>query len=257
MGSDPPTAPLVEQAGKATWRGRSIDIGSSSAMAHQVQRRDEAIRRGVIRRRQSKQRKNGRRSPVGMPARVLRVRGVAVPLWPDHSPAGYRRQLAPFPARDAGAGDGGGSIGTRHDFASASRRRYLERARRQFRRSRQPGNTRARSPATRSSIQAQPRRRRRASPSSNSSAMLMGSIGWCQRVARTRARGSCSTHVLICPTGCFPNRCPALFENIFCFSEDPNHLYIHSGPSTLRGAYRDRHGRGAECGGRGGVRHDT
>jgi hypothetical protein len=30
---DPPTAPLVEQAGKATWRGRSIDIGSSSAMA--------------------------------------------------------------------------------------------------------------------------------------------------------------------------------------------------------------------------------
>ena len=33
VGPDPPTAPLVEQAGKATWRGRSIDIGSSSAMA--------------------------------------------------------------------------------------------------------------------------------------------------------------------------------------------------------------------------------
>jgi len=32
-GPDPPTAPLVERAGKATWRGRSIDIGSSSAMA--------------------------------------------------------------------------------------------------------------------------------------------------------------------------------------------------------------------------------
>jgi hypothetical protein len=31
-GPDPPTAPLVEQAGKATWGGRSI-IGSSSAMA--------------------------------------------------------------------------------------------------------------------------------------------------------------------------------------------------------------------------------
>ncbi|MCC8952732.1 hypothetical protein H8B02_04385 [Bradyrhizobium sp. Pear77] len=29
----PPTAPLVEQAGKAIWRDRLIDIGSSSAMA--------------------------------------------------------------------------------------------------------------------------------------------------------------------------------------------------------------------------------
>jgi len=33
VGPDPPTAPLVEQAEKATWRGRSIDIKSSSAMA--------------------------------------------------------------------------------------------------------------------------------------------------------------------------------------------------------------------------------
>ena len=33
VGSAPPTAPLIEQAGKATWRGRSIDIGSSSAIA--------------------------------------------------------------------------------------------------------------------------------------------------------------------------------------------------------------------------------
>ena len=34
VGPDPPTAPLVEQTGKATtWRGRSIDIGSSSAIA--------------------------------------------------------------------------------------------------------------------------------------------------------------------------------------------------------------------------------
>jgi hypothetical protein len=32
-GPDPPTAPLVEQAGKPTWRGQSIDIGSPSAMA--------------------------------------------------------------------------------------------------------------------------------------------------------------------------------------------------------------------------------
>jgi hypothetical protein len=33
VGPDPPTAPLVEQAGKVTWRGRSIDIGSPSALA--------------------------------------------------------------------------------------------------------------------------------------------------------------------------------------------------------------------------------
>src|SRR6202049_2634450 len=33
VGPAPPTAPLVEQAEKATWRGRSIDIKSSSAMA--------------------------------------------------------------------------------------------------------------------------------------------------------------------------------------------------------------------------------
>ena len=33
VGPDPPTAPLVEQAVKATWRGRSVDIGSTGAMA--------------------------------------------------------------------------------------------------------------------------------------------------------------------------------------------------------------------------------
>ena len=33
VGPDPPTAPLIEQDGKVTWRGRSIDIKSSSAMA--------------------------------------------------------------------------------------------------------------------------------------------------------------------------------------------------------------------------------
>jgi hypothetical protein len=33
VGPDPPTAPLVKQTGKATWRGRSIDIGSSTAIA--------------------------------------------------------------------------------------------------------------------------------------------------------------------------------------------------------------------------------
>ena len=33
VGPDPPTAPLVEQAGKATWRGRSTVIASSAGMA--------------------------------------------------------------------------------------------------------------------------------------------------------------------------------------------------------------------------------
>ncbi|SCB55829.1 hypothetical protein GA0061098_105610 [Bradyrhizobium shewense] len=33
VGPDPPTTPLVGQAGKAIWCGQSIDIGSSSAMA--------------------------------------------------------------------------------------------------------------------------------------------------------------------------------------------------------------------------------
>jgi len=33
VGPDPPTAPLVEQAGKANWRDRSADIGPTAAMA--------------------------------------------------------------------------------------------------------------------------------------------------------------------------------------------------------------------------------
>lgn len=33
VGPDPPTAPLVEQAGKAIWRGRSAEVASTSAMA--------------------------------------------------------------------------------------------------------------------------------------------------------------------------------------------------------------------------------
>ena len=33
VGPDPPTAPLVEHAGKAAWRGRSVEIASTSAMA--------------------------------------------------------------------------------------------------------------------------------------------------------------------------------------------------------------------------------
>ncbi|MET3907614.1 hypothetical protein ABID59_001955 [Bradyrhizobium sp. S3.3.6] len=33
IGPDPPAAPLVEQAGKATWRGRSVEVASTCAMA--------------------------------------------------------------------------------------------------------------------------------------------------------------------------------------------------------------------------------
>jgi hypothetical protein len=44
VGPDPPTAPLAEQAGKATWRGPSVDLGSSSATATRVTSASEAIR---------------------------------------------------------------------------------------------------------------------------------------------------------------------------------------------------------------------
>jgi hypothetical protein len=142
--------------------------------------------RGVVRRRSSKRRKNGRRSPVGMPARVLWVRGVAVPLWPDHSPVKSRDQLAPFPACGPGAGHGGGSIGTRHDFASACRWRCLERARRQFRRSRHPGtltlDCRLHDRRSKLGLMSEAV----ASPSSNSSVMPARRMG--KRVARMRAR---------------------------------------------------------------------
>jgi len=33
VGPDPPTAPLIEQAGKTTWRGRSVEVASTCAMA--------------------------------------------------------------------------------------------------------------------------------------------------------------------------------------------------------------------------------
>src|SRR5207249_5064536 len=47
--------------------------------------------------------------------------------------------------------------------------------------------------------------------------------------------------------------CPAPFAKIFPFRPDPNQMHIQTVPS-LRGAARDRHGRGAGCGGRGSVR---
>ena len=55
---------------------------------------------------------------------------------------------------------------------------------------------------------------------------------------------------LICPTGKSVNCCLAPFAKIFPFSFYPNHFYIPA-VSPHRGAYRDRHGRGAGCGGRG------
>jgi hypothetical protein len=45
--------------------------------------------------------------------------------------------------------------------------------------------------------------------------------------------------------------CPALFAKIFLFFRNPNHRYIPAVPSPLGGATRDRHGRGAGCGGGG------
>src|SRR5437763_16415265 len=56
-----------------------------------------------------------------MPARVLWVRGLAVSVWPDHSSIESCVQLASFPARCPRDGDGSGSIGPRHDFATACR----------------------------------------------------------------------------------------------------------------------------------------
>ena len=42
------------------------------------------------------------------------------------------------------------------------------------------------------------------------------------------------------------------FQKSF-LTPDPNHLYIPRHPVPLRGAFRERHGRGAGCGGRGGA----
>jgi hypothetical protein len=54
-------------------------------------------------------------------------------------------------------------------------------------------------------------------------------------------------------TGKSAKTCPAPFAKIFWFSEEANHLYIPRCPAPLGGATRDRHGRGAGCGGRGGA----
>jgi hypothetical protein len=50
-----------------------------------------------------------------MSERVLWLRGVALQVWPHHARIESRLQLAPFPARSSGAGDGGGAVGACHD----------------------------------------------------------------------------------------------------------------------------------------------
>jgi len=49
------------------------------------------------------------------------------------------------------------------------------------------------------------------------------------------------------------NQCPALIRKIFRLTRRANHLYRFACLASLRGAARDRHGRGAGCGGRGSV----
>ena len=47
---------------------------------------------------------------------------------------------------------------------------------------------------------------------------------------------------------------PAIAAKIYFFSPPPNHPYKSARSGPPRGAYRDRHGRGSECGGRGSAR---
>jgi hypothetical protein len=61
-----------------------------------------------------------------------------------------------------------------------------------------------------------------------------------------------SMKAVILPDGQIKKSCPALPKKIFLFSFDPNHPHIDA-VSPHRGAYRDRHGRGMGCGGRGSV----
>src|SRR5260370_5216601 len=57
-------------------------------------------------------------------------------------------------------------------------------------------------------------------------------------------------------TSDFQKSCPAPFAKIFSFAPDPNQLHIRPVLSHS-GAYRDRHERGAGCGGRKGARRAT
>jgi hypothetical protein len=46
--------------------------------------------------------------------------------------------------------------------------------------------------------------------------------------------------------------CPVVVAKIFRFLFSPNHIYNFGHPAPSQGAFRDRHGRGAGCGGREG-----
>src|ERR1700676_1134680 len=50
---------------------------------------------------------------------------------------------------------------------------------------------------------------------------------------------------------------PVLVAKIFHFTRRANHLYKFAPSHPTRGAYRDRHGRGVGCGGRGSIRRAT
>ena len=58
-----------------------------------------------------------------------------------------------------------------------------------------------------------------------------------------------------------PDQCdlgsPVPFAKIFRFTRRANHLYKFAPSHPTRGAYHDRHGRGAGCGGRGSVLRAT
>jgi hypothetical protein len=56
-----------------------------------------------------------------------------------------------------------------------------------------------------------------------------------------------------CPTGKSPGSCLVFSAKIFRFSRWANHLYKLACPASIRGAFRDRHERGAGCGGRFGA----
>jgi hypothetical protein len=86
------------------------------------------------------------------------------------------------------------------------------------------------------------------SPSTHRYPAIIGGL----RLANTAAR-FVETDQSDCPTGKSIKSCPAPFAKIFSFAPDPNQMHIQDVLSH-RGAYRDRHGRGAGCGGRGSVR---
>ena len=60
-----------------------------------------------------------RQPTLGMPERVLWMRGVSVSVWSYYSQVESRRQLAAFSSRSSRSGHGGGELRPRHDSAAA------------------------------------------------------------------------------------------------------------------------------------------